>query len=102
MNNSLSIYWSPEAIKDVDNLLSYLNEKWGNKITNEYIEILEININHIKSNPALFQLIYKKLKIRKCVISKENTIYFRTKNNQIEILRVFDTRQNPKKLEFAK
>lgn len=48
----------------------------------------------------MYPLIHKRLKIRKCVVSKHNSIYYREKKDFIEIVNVFDTRQNPNKLKF--
>ena len=36
--------------------------------------------------------------VRRCVLTKHNIIYFKEFPDRITILTVFDTRQNPKKL----
>jgi len=38
--------------------------------------------------------------IQKCVATKHNTLYYRETNHRIEILRLYDTRQNPETLRF--
>ena len=93
-----SIIWSPEAENDYDTILSYLEYKWNDKVVNHFMKTTYQTISWIAANPNQFQLIFKKQKIRKCIITKQNTIYFTEKNNTIIILRIFDTRQNPKKL----
>ena len=35
------------------------------------------------------------MNIRKCVVSKHNTLYYRNRRNCIELLRIYDNRQNP-------
>ena len=50
--------------------------------------------------PTLYPIIYKKEKVRKCVLTKQNTLYYRVMETEIQILRVFDTRQDPAKLQF--
>ena len=40
------------------------------------------------------------LEVRKAVILKYNTLYYRIKKNTIEILSFFSNRQNPAKAKF--
>lgn len=57
-------------------------------------------INQIVINPKQYSEINTKLKIRKCVITKQNTIFYRFQNGKIEIVRIYDTRQDPNKLSI--
>ena len=66
----------------------------------KFITEIETLLSNISKQPNLFPLVNKKLKVRKCVITKHNTLYYRIKENNIEIIRIFDTRQNPKKLKI--
>lgn len=94
------IIWSPLAENDFENILEYLEKKWGEKIAYQFIEISSIILRQISAKPKLFPLINKKLKIRRCVLTKHNSIYYRESTTQIEILRIFDTRQDADKLTF--
>ena len=38
--------------------------------------------------------------IRKCVLTKHISLYYKINNKDIEVLTLFDTRQNPDKLKF--
>ncbi len=96
-----AIVWSDNAKQDVTELVSYLTMNWGEKITNEYIDLLDELIKQITELPKMYPLIHRRLKIRKCVVSKHNSIYYREKKDFIEIVNVFDTRQNPNKLKFS-
>lgn len=55
----------------------------------------------ILNDPALFPVIEDGLKIRRCVLAKHNSLYYIVAEDGIDILRVFDTRQDPNKLRFA-
>jgi plasmid stabilization system protein ParE len=94
------IFWSPLAENDFENILLYLQEHWQEKVIENFIEITEIQIGQIAMNPMQFPLIYKKKKVRKCVITKHNSLYYKVGRDSIDILRIFDTRQNPKLLKF--
>ncbi len=94
------IYWSLLAEKDFENILLYLQEHWEEKVIENFIEITEILIGQIAMNPKQFPVIYKKKKVRKCVLTKHNSLYYIVGRDSIEILRIFDNRQNPKLLKF--
>lgn len=94
------IIWSPLAEKDFDSILEYLEKNWGEKVIESFIDLTEKLIFQISLNPKLFPTIHKKEKIRKCVITKHNTMYYREQKDFIAILRIFDNRQDPEKLTF--
>ena len=94
------IIWSPLSEKDFFSILDYLQNHWDDKVLFRFIEITEEFLKQILINPRQFPLINKKKKIRKCVITKHNTLFYRERNEFIDILRIFDNRQDPKKLKF--
>ena len=53
----------------------------------------------ISQNPELFPESKVLENARRSVLSKQITIYYRVESLKIEILHVFDTRQNPRKLK---
>jgi plasmid stabilization system protein ParE len=94
------IIWAPEAEDDFSNILSYLNDTWEEKVALNFINQVDDVLMQIKKNPFQFPLFSSFRNIHRCVINKQNTIFYRTENQFIFILRLFDTRQNPDKLEF--
>lgn len=94
------VIWSPASEKDLEKILEYLESFWNNQTLSILINKIDNNITLIVENPRIFPIINKKFDIRKSVITKHNTLYYREKNNNIEIVRLFDSRQNPNKLEF--
>lgn len=94
------INWSPLSIRDFESILSYLNSHWDQKVVNQFIEVVDKLISQISINPKQFSLIHKRKKVRKCVIDKHNTLFYRDSRGSVDILRVYDTRQSPQKLKF--
>jgi len=94
------IIWSPLSENDFENTLDYLDNKWGNKIASNFIELTENILNQIAINPRQFPIFYKRKKVRKCVLTKHNSLFYRDGKTQIEILRIYDTRQDPNTLTF--
>lgn len=95
------IIWSDEGKNDLNQLINYLDVHWSKSVAEKFIEILEITIRRIKLNPTQFQIVTGKASIYKVIVTKHNTIYFELFDGRIEILRIFDTRQNPDKLTFT-
>jgi plasmid stabilization system protein ParE len=91
------IFWSPLSVDDLENNISYLKDNWPDEVGINYLSHIDKLINQIASNPKQFPIIHKTKKIRKCVVTKHNTIFYREKNSKVEILRVFDTRQKTSK-----
>jgi plasmid stabilization system protein ParE len=93
------VKWSSFADEDFAKLLEYLNQKWNVKVCNDFIIKLDYCINHIQKNPTQFPIINNNLQIRKCVITKHNSVYYRETDIRIELLRIYDTRQNTDNLK---
>ncbi|MGB0933186.1 MAG: type II toxin-antitoxin system RelE/ParE family toxin [Lishizhenia sp.] len=94
------VIWSPAAEKDFESILNYLLSNWNDKVINRFINRIDDIISLIVEDPNIFPLINEQLQIRKVVISKQNTLYYRRKAGKLEIVRVFDSRQDPIKLKF--
>ena len=95
------IIWSNLSEKDLNNILDYLDKNWGQKVAANFIDLTENIVNQISINPRQFPICYKRKKVRKCILTKHNTIFYRDGKINIEILRIYDTRQNPNTLTFS-
>ncbi len=95
-----NIIWSPAAEQDFRSILDYLQNKWSQRVINKFINKVDDNIGLILEDPKIFPIINEELKIRKSVITKHNTLYYREVSKEVEIVRLFDARQDPKKLKF--
>ncbi len=94
------IIWSPLSEADFEKVLDYLHESWNERVALSFMVDIENILNQISAQPKQFPIVNKKMKVRKCVVSKHNTIFYREKNECLELLRIFDTRQKPSKLKF--
>jgi plasmid stabilization system protein ParE len=94
------IIWSPLSESDFAKILEYLNKNWDEKVTNQFVDLTENILKQISINPKQFPVIHKKEKIRKCVLTKHNALFYRDNKTQVDILRIYDTRQDPNTLTF--
>jgi len=94
------ITWSPLAECDFFNILNYLDQNWEKKVAANFIDLTDSIISQISINPKQFPFIHKRKGIRKCVLTKHNSLFYRDKRSTVEILRIYDTRQDPNTLSF--
>jgi plasmid stabilization system protein ParE len=94
------IKWSSLAESDLLNILNYLDKNWERKVSANFIDLTDNFINQISLNPKQFPFIHKRKGIRRCVLTKHNTLFYRDKRSTVEILRIYDTRQDPNTLTF--
>ncbi|MDO6759269.1 type II toxin-antitoxin system RelE/ParE family toxin [Tamlana sp. 2_MG-2023] len=94
------VVWSPSAEKDFEAVLDYLQLNWDESVTNKFINRVDDIISLIINDLKIFPIINEALEVRKSVVSKHNTLYYRENGLKIEIIRLFDARQDPNKLKF--
>ncbi|TVQ17597.1 MAG: type II toxin-antitoxin system RelE/ParE family toxin [Bacteroidetes bacterium] len=94
------IIWAPLADEDLDRLLDHLDKNWGPAVSIAFLDELENCIELIRVSPEAFPVFYSSQKIRRCVVTKQNSLFFRVDANHIAILRLYDTRQDPNDLFF--
>lgn len=81
-------------------ILLYLDINWSESVKNNFVLNFKKIIGILKSKPLFVSRIFKKEKIRKCLITKHNALYYTISNNKVQIITIQDTRQNPKKLKL--
>lgn len=91
------LIWSELAESDLIELSNYLKENWSERVLSKFYFKLESTLARIQNNPRQFPFLNKSLRYRKCVLTRQNTIYYKEYKKHVLILRVFDTRKNPKK-----
>ncbi|RZK00250.1 MAG: type II toxin-antitoxin system RelE/ParE family toxin [Flavobacterium sp.] len=97
MTNGYKIFWTDFALKELENTIEYLQENWTEKELRNLASKLEETITLLSQNPTLFQVSEVKKDIRRVVILKHNTLYYRLFNEQVEIISFFSNRQSPQK-----
>ncbi|WP_271393946.1 type II toxin-antitoxin system RelE/ParE family toxin [Aequorivita sinensis] len=97
MNRKVVI--SKTAEKKLEKLFEYLIKEWSVKVKKDFVEKLDSSIEIIKSQPEIFPESKKGKSLRKCVVTKQTTIYYRYNSKRINIVTLFDTRQDPNKLD---
>lgn len=97
----MEVFLSELAEKKLIDLTEYLLSEWGLKAKNEFVSKLTNKIGQVASQPESCPQSKQLKGLYKCVVTKQTTFYYRINKEAklIEIITVFDTRQNPKKLK---
>lgn len=90
------VIWSPKAEETFDKIIEYLQKNWTEKEVVNFANRTNKIINIIRLNNVSFRRSEKK-DIYEIPITKHNILLYRIHKNHIELLRFYDTRQNPKK-----
>jgi len=98
----MKISWTPTARRTYFKVLDYLTENWTRREVVNFINEVENLLNQITNNPEMFQASRKKKNVRKALITKHNTLYYRVKprKKELELITFWDNRQNPNKLTY--
>ncbi|MCB4800329.1 MULTISPECIES: type II toxin-antitoxin system RelE/ParE family toxin [Flavobacteriaceae] len=96
---SRKVVISKTAERKLEKLFEYLIEEWSLKVKKDFVEKLDSSIEIIKNQPEIFPESKKGKSLRKCVVTKQTTIYYRYNSKRINIVTLFDTRQDPNKLD---
>jgi len=92
---------TPTAAINYENITDYLMVKWGISVTNNFIDRFDQVLILLSENPGMFPFVDKAKQVQKCLLTKHNILYFKETVDSIRILTIFDTRQNPEKLNIV-
>lgn len=95
MKNGYKILWTDHAISELNKTIEYLENNWTKKELIKFSTKLDHTIELISKTPEIFAASFKKAEIRKAVVEKHNTLYYRISQNSIEIVSLFSNRKNP-------
>ncbi len=91
---------SERAEDNLDKIITYLLSEWNETVKNNFLESFKKNLNFLSINPFVFQVYSKRKLIRKCLITKQNAMYYRIVDNVVEIITIHDARRNPKTVKL--
>ncbi|GIZ09121.1 type II toxin-antitoxin system RelE/ParE family toxin [Flavobacterium sp. UMI-01] len=93
---------TPLAFCEIENLFEFLILKWNHQVKTKFSNKLHGIINLIAENPEMFPVSNKSRNIRRCVISNQCMLFYKFNDKHIVILSLFDTRQDPNKINKIK
>jgi plasmid stabilization system protein ParE len=102
MGSDMEIIWSLKAKTTFNLVLDYLDRNWTRKEVESFYYRTQIVLKSISKYPELFPASTKNRKIRKAIVDKNNTFYYKidTYHQRIHVLTFFDSRQDPQILKL--
>lgn len=73
----INIFWSDEAKKTYEQNLEYLKNEWSEKELRKFILRSEYVVLNIEANPRLYSFSNKKKNIRRVMLNKQITLFYR-------------------------
>ncbi len=97
---NLQILWTPIAETTFQETVKYLTSEWSEITAYQFIARTHAILSNLSTFPLMYKSINDKLKIRKGLINKHISFFYRVKASSIEILYFWDNRRNPEDSEY--
>lgn len=97
----MGIVWTDLAVNSLADILSYIQRFFGKRVARTVSNNIITFVSSLEENPQIGKLLthlssYGEIR---CVFYKQNHIYYRILEDRIEIIIVWDGRQNPSHLQ---
>jgi plasmid stabilization system protein ParE len=100
MRNTYKLVWTDEALNGLKDIIDYLEKKFPEKDIKKFAKKFDRQIELIKKNPESFTLSPKSKTIRRSVVAKLTSIYYRIDGDTITLVTIYDNRKNPDDLRI--
>jgi plasmid stabilization system protein ParE len=82
------------------NIFDYLELKFSEKDIKKFAKKLDKQLEILKRTPETFMFSNDSKQVRRTIVAKLTSIYYRIEENEVKIISIFDNRQNPEKLKI--
>lgn len=96
---SLKVIWSPASKEEYAEILGFVEDNFGIDAALKLLDKTDVIIGGIATFPEMFPASKLRKDVRKAVITKHNSVYYRYNKKQVQLLHFWDNRQNPKSLK---
>ena len=91
------IIYKKRFVQKLLDLLIYLKKEWGETSAEKFLAKLQTRLNTLSQQPYIGAPSTAVKEVQSIVLIRHTRIYYRIKNDVIEIINMYDTRSNPKK-----
>ena len=96
----MQVIWTPEAEATFNQNIAYLQQEWNDKVIERFIDKTDKLIILISEQPLLFPFAHKKKSIRKCLVVKQVSLYYRVQKDTVYLITFWNNYQHPHKLKL--
>lgn len=94
MKSGYSLLWTDNAKSELSEIINYIATEWNEVVVRKFAKKLETALKSMLTMPTAFPESSVKKNIRRKVISKQTSIYYKILNDEIVILSIFDNRRD--------
>lgn len=91
------IIWTKRANDKFNKVVRYLEDEWGQRVTEHFVRKTYDVVELISDQPDLGTLENPEKNIRGFLLTKHNRLFYRVTDREIILLNFFDTRSGRKK-----
>ncbi|MBL4586364.1 MAG: type II toxin-antitoxin system RelE/ParE family toxin [Flavobacteriales bacterium] len=91
----LPIRYTSEADNDYINVITRILNKWGRRSALNLDDRIKMVEQQIAKYPEMYPRTEQKASARKCVVTKQTTLFYTILTNEIVVVAIFDNRQDP-------
>jgi len=92
----VNIRWTKRSKTNFDDTIQYIENEWGSNSAQKFVRKVDRLLQTLRNYSNIGKIEIKEKEIRAFVFSRQNTVFYRIKENKIIILAIFDNRRNPK------
>ena len=98
----MKISWTPKARHTYFEVIEHLEKAWTEREIQDFIIEVDHLLEQIRQNPEMFEESRKKKNVRKGLVTKQNTLYYRVRprKKKLQLIVFWDNRQDPGKLPY--
>ncbi|MDR0737732.1 MAG: type II toxin-antitoxin system RelE/ParE family toxin [Prevotellaceae bacterium] len=99
MNTGLTIEWTAEAQNKLNVVFDYLENHWTSHEVKKFAKRLDEALSFIIKFPFIYPASTQNNMVRRCVLTRQISLYYKVNPTKILIITLFDNRQNPASLK---
>ncbi len=99
MASDYPIIWTEEAIRNLEAILDYLQNRWTQREVDNFKKRLSNLLRLISGNPKLFPKSENQPRLRKAVLARQTIIFYEFKHGKVYLIYLFGSSQNPEKIK---
>lgn len=88
----LTVLWTYQALKNAFSIKDYLEENFSGKEIQKFYLLLSVFESAVTTFPKLYPRTNRKARIRRAVLSREVSAFYRIIVDKIEVLAILDNR----------
>jgi plasmid stabilization system protein ParE len=97
---ALKIQWTKRAEKSFDEIFKFIKDNWSENSAGKFVKTTNKKLKRISENPQMYPEIENKESVRKAVITKQTSVYYKIFKEFVRLITFWDNRRNPDNLKI--